>query len=190
MSDEDFINMLGGDVERMEFEKRVEVKKNEGSDVDKSARREAAENLSQPTVDPLSNDPAIMLRANDILIYQKPGVQHGVFKNLRLGKYQIDARLDLHQMVVEQARKTVYEFIEDCVANDVRVALITHGKGEGRAVPALLKSHVNHWLPQLETVLAFHSAQNWHGGNGATYVLLKKSKEKKAQAKEENLKGK
>ena len=49
-----------------------------------------------------------------------------------------------------------------------------HGKGEGRERPAILKSCVNHWLRQFEQVLAFHTAQKYHGGLGATYVLIKK----------------
>jgi len=39
------------------------------------------------------------------LEYQRPGVQHGVYKNLRLGKYEIQSRLDLHRHTVEQARE-------------------------------------------------------------------------------------
>jgi len=39
----------------------------------------------------------------------------------------------------------------------------------------VLKSCVNHWLKQFDQVLAFHTAQKYHGGLGATYVLIKKS---------------
>jgi DNA-nicking Smr family endonuclease len=109
------------------------------------------------------------------------GVQTGVYRNLRLGKYQIDARLDLHHMTVDQARNAVFQFIKDCMQHDIRCALITHGKGEGRDQPAQLKSCVAHWLPQFEQVLAFHSAQKQHGWVGATYVLLRKSDKKKLE---------
>src|SRR5690625_5916207 len=64
---------------------------------------------------------------------------------------------------------------------DIRCALITHGKGVGRAQPALLKSCVAHWLPQFQEVLAFHSAQTAHGGTGATYLLLRKSERKRQE---------
>ena len=57
--------------------------------------------------------------------------------------------------------------------------LITHGKGELRDKPALLKSCVNHWLKELDSVLAFHSAQPHHGGSGASYVMLRKSSNKR-----------
>ena len=45
--------------------------------------------------------------------------------------------------------------------------------------PGILKSFVNKWLPELPAVLAYHTAQRHHGGSGATYVLLKKSADKK-----------
>jgi len=116
-----------------------------------------------------------------ILEFKRDGVQNGVYRNLRLGKYQIDARLDLHNMTVEQARAAVFQFVTDCMNYDIRCALITHGKSEGREKPALLKSCVAHWLPQLDNVMAFHSAQKRHGASGATYILLRKSEQKKLE---------
>jgi len=111
----------------------------------------------------------------DVLSFVRPGVQHGVYKNLRLGKYEIQASLDLHGRTVDQARHDVWRFLEDGFAQGIRCCLITHGKGQGREEPAKIKSCVNHWLPQFSYVLAFHSAQKMHGGLGATYILLSKS---------------
>jgi DNA-nicking Smr family endonuclease len=116
-----------------------------------------------------------------VIEFKRDGVQNGVYRNLRLGKYQIDARLDLHHMTIDQARNAVFQFIKDCMNNDIRCALITHGKGEGRNLPAQLKSCIAHWLPQFDEVLAFHSAQKQHGCMGATYVLLRKSDKKKLE---------
>lgn len=122
----------------------------------------------------------------DILNFSRPGVQHGVFKNLRQGKYEIHSTLDLHGLSVEQSRQAVWGFIKDCNKQGVRCALITHGKGQGRAEPAKLKSCVAHWLPQIDSVLAFHSAQKQHGGLGATYVLFKKSTASKLRTAEQH----
>lgn len=121
-----------------------------------------------------------------ILEFKRDGVQNGVYRNLRLGKYQIDARLDLHNMTVEQARAAVFQFVADCMSYDIRCALITHGKSEGREKPAQLKSCVAHWLPQLDNVMAFHSAQKRHGASGATYILLRKSEQKKQETWEQH----
>ncbi len=111
----------------------------------------------------------------DVLSFVRPGVQHGVYKNLRLGKYEIQSFLDLHGRTVDQARQDVWRFLEEGFAQGIRCCLITHGKGQGREEPAKIKSCVNHWLPQFSYVLAFHTAQKMHGGLGATYVLLSKS---------------
>ncbi|PCK09468.1 MAG: DNA endonuclease SmrA [Alteromonadaceae bacterium] len=189
MSDDDFIkSMLGDDVEPLNVDKRVSLSTDKEPRVDKNPRRVAATAAPSVEMDPLSTLPQEMVDPLAILYFQRPGVQHGVFKNLRLGKYQLDARLDLHRMTVEQARVAVYQFVSDCVEHDVRCALVTHGKGLGREKPALLKSCVAHWLPELEAVLAFHSAQKYHGGSGATYILVRKSDKRKLENKEENRK--
>ncbi len=183
MADDDFSSMLGDDVVPAKIEKRQTLSKNKGGDVSKAARRQAAADHPEEQEDPLA-EPTELVDPLAVLSFQRPGVQHGVFKNLRLGKYSLDARLDLHKLNVEQARKQLFQFIIDCQENDVRAALITHGKGEGRETPAKLKSCVAHWLPELPQVLAFHTAKKQHGGYGATYVLLKKSDKQKEETRE------
>lgn len=185
MSEEDdFLNAMG-DVKPLKTEKRVTLQKgSQRNDVHQSAlaaRREAAQTKEVRPEDPLAESDVVQLDPNAILEFQRPGVQHGVYKQFRLGRYSIDARLDLHRMKVEQARQAVYQFVRDCLANDIRCMLITHGKGEGRKNSALLKSYLAHWLPQIKEVLAFHSAQKHHGGTGACYVLLKKSEKKRQE---------
>ena len=189
MNDDDaFQALLGDDVKPLSHEKRVALQKGRDDSVDKEKRRLAAQAMQTVLEDPLSSEPVAMLQPLDMIEYRRPGVQHGVYKNLRLGKYSFDARLDLHRLTVDQARQAVYRFVNDCVAHDVRAALITHGKGEGRETPALLKSCVAHWLPQMDEVLALHTAQKQHGGYGATYVLFKKGEKKKLENKEVNRK--
>jgi len=128
--------------------------------------------LTDGTVDPLS--------AHDVLSWRRPGVQHGVFRKLRLGQYPIEARLDLHRMTVAQARKEVFEFINDCMRFGLRSVIILHGKGERNPDGiAWLKSYLAHWLTELDAVLAYHSAQKHHGGTGAVYVMVRKSERDK-----------
>jgi len=122
----------------------------------------------------------------DHLSFVRPGVQHGVFKNLRQGKYEIQSTLDLHRKTVEQSRLAVWDFLKDCQVHGIRCALVTHGKGEGREQPAKLKSCVNHWLRQVDQVLAFHTAQKQHGGSGATYVLIKKNSQARQRTGEQH----
>ena len=188
MSDDDFLNAMD-DVKPIKAVKRVSLyKKAAASEAAQEARRRsAAEHVLSP-VDPLSDGEVVQLDPLDILEYRKPGVQHGVYKQLRMGRYNIDARLDLHRMKVEEARRAVFQFVRDCMEHDIRCALITHGKGEGRKQPAVLKSHLAHWLPQISEVLAFHSAQKQHGGLGSCYLLLKKSDKKRQENLEKHQK--
>lgn len=185
MSDEeDFKSLVGDDVQPLKQEKRVVISAEKEDQKTLEERRKRAQDEELKQADPLGGEPAEMVQPLDIVSYKRPGVQNGVFKNLRLGKYAVDARLDLHKMSVEVARKEIYQFVQDCVNHDVRSALITHGKGEGREQPAVLKSYVAFWLPQMEPVLAFHTATKQHGSYGATYVLLKKSEKKKLETRE------
>ncbi|MFT6255043.1 MAG: DNA-nicking Smr family endonuclease, partial [Granulosicoccus sp.] len=182
---EDFFNEMQ-DVKPLQREKRV-VLNTQSIDKDTfKTRQQSAQSENVSLTDPLVNNGVVQLEANALLAYQRSGVQHGVYKQLRTGKYAIEARLDLHRMTAEQARLTIYQFVHDCIAHDIRCALITHGKGEGRANPAVLKSLVAHWLPQITPVLAFHSAQKHHGGTGATYLLLKKSEKKRLEHSEKH----
>jgi DNA-nicking Smr family endonuclease len=178
--DDDFFAAMG-DVKPIQASGRVNLKKSSLLESTLAVRRQSAETEVQTAKDPLADNEVKQLDPNDILEFRRPGVQHGVYKQLRMGRYSIDARLDLHRMKLEQARQMVYQFIRDCIANDIRCALITHGKGEGRKNPAVLKSHLAHWLPQISEVLAFHSAQKQHGGTGACYIMLKKSEKKRQE---------
>lgn len=120
-----------------------------------------------------------------ILSFMRPGIQHGVFRKLRQGAYPIDAMLDLHQLTVEEARREVFSFVHACVKHDIRSALISHGKG-GRhpeRPAAILKSYLARWLPLFPEVMAFHSAQRFHGGTGALYLLLRKSERQKQRTR-------
>ncbi len=123
----------------------------------------------------LATDQVEILSSNDVLDYKKDGVQNGAYKKLRMGKYTNEARLDLHHMTVEDARKEVFRFINDCMKYDLRTVIILHGKGDRNPdKKAVLKSYLAKWLPDMDDVLAFHSAQKQHGGTGAVYVLLRR----------------
>jgi len=127
---------------------------------------------------------------HDVMGFKRPGIQDGVYRKLRLGKYEIEARLDLHRRTIEEARREVYRFVTDCMEADLRSVLIMPGKGDRNMKdPAVLKSYLVFWLEELETVQAFHTAQPHHGGSGAFYVLLKKSERKKQLAREQFSKG-
>ena len=144
------------------------------------SRRLAATKVSGSEDDFLAGEEHVpRVKALDTLSFKRDGVQHGVFRRLKQGGYVVESSLDLHRLTVVQSRKEVLAFVRDCVAHNIRCGSITHGKGEHRENPALLKSCVNYWLPQLNDVLAFHSAPRHSGGLGAILILLRKSERKK-----------
>lgn len=183
--------------ERMQFLEEMQgvrpIRKPDRADISSSRaltpgqlerQRAAVSDFARDT-NPLTSDHVELLTANDILSFQRPGIQHGVFRKLRLGQYQVEARLDLHRMTVEKARVEVFGFIRDCLRYGLRSVLILHGKGQRNPDNiALLKSYLAKWLPELEAVMAFHSAQPHHGGTGAVYVMLRKNDVQKQNNRE------
>lgn len=148
-------------------------------------KREALEKQSIFGLNPLSVEYVDPVAPHDILEFKKDGVQVGVYKNLRLGKYRIDGRLVLQKLKFEESRQAVFETIVDANKRGLRVILIQHGLGQySQPFPAFIKSYVNKWLRQMPQVLAFHSALRPHGGVGATYVLIKKSDEQRQANRE------
>ena len=191
VSDDEFFQeeMLGVTPLKRDARERLLRKVNEG---DGEARRLAAEGEPEGPLNSLVDEGVEPLDAWYVLAFKRPGIQHGVYKKLRQGRYEIDARLDLHRLSVKQARMDVHSFIQDAMQYGLRTVLILHGKGQRKTEQEktdVLKGCVQHWLQELEEVQAFHSAQPVHGGTGAVYVLLRKSLQKKRENRERFLKG-
>ena len=144
-------------------------------------RRAAAVQLPGRELNPLASDVPMLLGPHDPVEFRRDGVQYGVFRKLKQGAYAIESRLDLHRLVVDEARRAVWQFIQDCEQNDLRTVMILHGKGERSDTPARLKNHVCHWLREMDAVQAYCSAQPQHGGTGAVYLLLRKSERLRQQ---------
>lgn len=182
-SGEDFSQLMP-DVTPLKTESKVATYKNKTNPLAAAQRRDAAVEEKASDLG-LATDHAIMLTGLDELSYLKPGVQHGVFRKLRLGQYALEATLDLHRRTIEESRREILSFINDAYEMGLRCLLINHGKAmHGKDKFAKVKSYVNYWLPQFDCVLAYHSAQKHHGGTGAVYVLLKKGEKQKQQARE------
>ncbi|GAC24940.1 Smr domain (Small MutS Related) containing protein [Paraglaciecola mesophila KMM 241] len=143
-------------------------------------RRKALEQQLNRANNFLSSEITQLVAPDDMLGFKQDGVQEGVYKNLRLGKYPIDDVLNLHTGSFEKSRQLLFDAIMVNQAKGVRCMLIKHGRGEqSKPIVAYLKSAVNHWLLQLPQVIAFHSAQIHHGGSASVYALLKKSEQQK-----------
>ncbi|MDP4529740.1 DNA endonuclease SmrA [Alkalimonas delamerensis] len=153
------------------------------------ARREAAEQAMEFDPNYLSTEYVDLLKPDDLIDYKKDGVQEGVYRNLRLGKYQLDATLNLLGKNLQEARKQLFDFIQDCHQRGIRTLLIHHGTGRNsKPHPAILKSYCAKWISQIPAVLACHTAQRHHGGYAASYVLLQKNQQQKRDNRERHSK--
>lgn len=161
-------------------------------DSSRELRRQAAVQDPQRDRNTLTEGGIAPLDAWHVLEFKRAGVQNGVFRRLKQGRYESEARLDLHRLTAAGARRELFEFIEESHRLGVRTVLVIHGKGQTSAErerSSILKGCTDHWLRELDIVQAFHSAQPQHGGTGAVYVLLRKSEEQKRENRERFSKG-
>lgn len=192
-SDEVFQDAMS-DVAPLKREPRADRDRTARRDKDSSVehRRLAATQSPQQDRNTLSESNIQPLDAWFVLEFRRPGVQHGVFRKLKQGRYEVHSRLDLHRRTAQAARREIFDFVEESYRLGLRCVLIVHGKGDSkpeRERSSILKGCVDHWLRELEPVLAFHSAQPQHGGTGAVYVLLRKSEDQKRENRERFSKG-
>ncbi len=130
----------------------------------------------QAQIDSLSDDytPAQELESGEELRYLHAGHAPDVLRKLRRGYWAIEAQLDLHGMVAEEARLSVAEFLLHCREQRFRCVRIIHGKGLGsRNREPVLKNRLRNWLMQRDEVIAYCQARAVDGGSGAVVVLLK-----------------
>lgn len=129
----------------------------------------AALDESLADVDPLR----LALEGGDEAAWLKPGMAPKVLKDLRRGRWVVQAHLDLHGMHRDEARRQVALFLAECIARRLRCVRVVHGKGHGSPgrIP-VLKGLVLGWLMQRQEVLAYCQARAAEGGAGAVIVLL------------------
>jgi len=106
------------------------------------------------------------------------GVDKRQAERLKRGKTEIEGRIDLHGMTLENAHRRLSDFLEDAQDAGKRAVLVVTGKGirEGTGV---IRMQVPRWLnePRLRPlVLAYEYAQPKDGGMGALYILLRRKR--------------
>ncbi len=114
-----------------------------------------------------------------IEVGQVGGTDRRTADRMKRGRLHIDARLDLHGYTEEQAYAHLLGFLHAARASGARCVLIVTGKGR-RDVGGTgkLKLAVPKWLNETAfrpSVLSVTYAQQRDGGDGALYVLLRKS---------------
>ena len=117
-----------------------------------------------------------------------PGIQMDAkaFTRMSKGKLAPEARIDLHGMTVSEAHPELISFILRSHSEGLRLVLVITGKGKPGPdfgpIPqryGVLKHQVPNWLrmpPLGAAILQVSDAHLKHGGAGALYVYLRRSR--------------
>jgi DNA-nicking Smr family endonuclease len=116
-----------------------------------------------------------------------PNMDRRNFQRLVKGQMEIDGTLDLHGMTVDQAQARLMAYVVQSHAMGSRLILVITGKGKNkgvdefnRPVNGVLRQSLPDWLrgPTLANkILQVTQAQPRHGGAGAYYVYLRRTRE-------------
>lgn len=104
-----------------------------------------------------------------------PVADRGAERNVRRGKVEIDARIDLHGHTQDSARAALIAFVESASARRLKTILVI--TGAGRSGEGVLKKRFPDWLnaPAIKPLISgMAQAHRAHGGAGAFYVFLKR----------------
>ena len=107
------------------------------------------------------------------------GVDRRTDDRLRRGQLAIEARIDLHGQTQSSAYDALAHFIVSSHAIGRRCVLVITGKGPVSQGGGVLRTMVPRWLAEQSLrrrILALHRAQPRDGGDGALYVLLKRTR--------------
>jgi DNA-nicking Smr family endonuclease len=103
-------------------------------------------------------------------------VHRQMAKRLHQGDFSIQAHLDLHGLITEEAKEIFDQFMKWAATNGKTGLLVTHGRGLSSPAEPVLKKKVEEWLTRgvwRKWVVAYSSARKCDGGAGATYLLLR-----------------
>ncbi len=108
------------------------------------------------------------------------------FTRMKRGKLKPEGRIDLHGMTLDRAHPALTKFILSAHRSGKRLVLVITGKGkerdEGGPIPVrygVLRHQVPQWLsmaPLSQAVLQVTQAHISHGGGGAYYVYLRRTR--------------
>jgi DNA-nicking Smr family endonuclease len=100
---------------------------------------------------------------------------------LSRGRKEIDARLDLHGMTQTRAHRALSGFLQRAHSEGLTFVLVITGKGRigAESERGVLRRQVPQWLslPEFRSlVVGFEEAHVGHGGEGALYVRIRRSR--------------
>ena len=80
----------------------------------------------------------------------------------------MEEKLDLHGLTVDEAIPLVEKYIDSVYKQGMYCVWIVHGKGSG-----ILRREIGRYLSQHPLVSSHETADRYHGGMGATRIILR-----------------
>ena len=111
-------------------------------------------------------------------------IEKNKLRRIKSGKINIEATIDLHGLSLKKAEERLQLFVGESFQLNKRFLLIITGKGRN-SKPNIygntltIKSELNKWISEdfyRDKLQYISKALDKHGGDGACYFFLKKSK--------------
>jgi DNA-nicking Smr family endonuclease len=133
---------------------------------------------------------AVTTKAFDDMAYQAPAqpkpapgrhqpLERPVKRKIARERIKLEARIDLHGMFQDEAHDLLYGFIQRAFDRGLRHVLVITGKGASMGSDGALKRAVPMWFVKPEfrpLISSWETAAQNHGGEGALYVRLARSR--------------
>jgi DNA-nicking Smr family endonuclease len=149
---------------------------------DASASDDVAGNQATKTdVAPVASGPVVAAKREANSQPMPAPLDRRLKQRLARGRVEIDARIDLHGLTQAQAHHALAIFLRTASMRGANVVLVITGKGgaAGDSERGVLRRQVPHWLTSNELrglVVGFAPAHIAHGGDGALYVRIRRSR--------------
>src|SRR5439155_8797903 len=106
------------------------------------------------------------------------GLDAQVVRKLERGEFAVQAHVDLHGLLKEEAKLELETFLSRARQSGKRCVLVVHGRGlHSKDQVPVLKEALKRWMSTerfARHVLALGTARPHDGGLGAVYVLLRR----------------
>ncbi|MGZ5874944.1 MAG: Smr/MutS family protein [Bradyrhizobium sp.] len=156
-------------------------KKHRAARPDTSSQETEARVAAKPAALPGSIHPAIPSKATKPAAPPLAPLGRRERSQLSRGRKEIEARLDLHGMTQARAHRALSGFLQRAHIDGLTFVLVITGKGKmgAESERGVLRRQVPQWLSQPEfraLVVGFEEAHIGHGGGGALYVRIRRSR--------------
>jgi DNA-nicking Smr family endonuclease len=146
---------------------------------EQEASKLMAEQPARPKAAPLPENPVAETAKPKRTVRVHHPLEKPVKKKLAKGRLPIEARLDLHGLFQGEAHDLLLDFLFRAHERGLRHVLVITGKGSSMGSEGALRRAVPLWFSKAEfrfLISSYEWAARHHGGEGAMYVRLARSR--------------